>query len=141
MDLKRLSFKIVLKGKHLQNSQNSITKTSVPLANNLRKPYMDYNSDEAGACCGPNSTVMHIANVCLVILFSVVICFCLMKCYRPEVKVSPSELPTSRPRRNAEQPPPVADQHENSTLVILPGERNPTCIATPVCSPHRTPDV
>lgn len=92
---------------------------------------MDYYNEE-----GPppssvsNSTMIHIIDGCVAIIFGIFALFCLFKCCcctEPEFSSEKIEQTSIAP---------VDDQRDHSRLVIMPGERNPTCLAMPVSSPH-----
>ncbi|CAN4088307.1 unnamed protein product [Withania somnifera] len=94
----------------------------------------DYN-DESGADALANSTTAHIIDGCVAVILGLFLLFCLLKCCCPKRGISSEKTQQSSPA-------PVGDQHDHSRLVIMPGDRTPTCIAMPVVSPyHYTNDV
>lgn len=94
---------------------------------------MDYDNEESTPIFASNWTTVHIIDGCVAFIFGLFALFCMLKCcccneqeLSSEKKVQPSAAP-------------VGDQHDDSRLVIMPGDRNPTCIAMPVSvsSPHQ----
>ncbi|KAK4350393.1 hypothetical protein RND71_029706 [Anisodus tanguticus] len=94
---------------------------------------MDYYTEEGAAASSASSTtIAHIADGCVAVIFGLLVLYFLLKCCCTKsdspVKI---EQPSTAPANN---------QHDHSMLVINPGDRNPTCIAMPVSSPQHTPD-
>ncbi|TMW99815.1 hypothetical protein EJD97_001913 [Solanum chilense] len=97
---------------------------------------MDYYNEEVTPSSASNSTIAHIVDGCVAMIFGIFALFCLFKCCCYTERVFSSE------KIEMLSIAPVGDQHDHSRLVIMPGDQNPTCIATPVSSPclHLTQD-
>ncbi|KAM3380881.1 hypothetical protein P3S68_006454 [Capsicum galapagoense] len=89
---------------------------------------MDYGED--GSTVHHNTKLTYIIDGVAAFIFGLMALHCLVKCFYGERETSPEK--TERPSTA-----PVADQHDhNRIVIIMPGDRNPTCIAMPASSPH-----
>lgn len=90
----------------------------------------------------PNTKTAHIANGCLLVFFGFMVFVCLLKCCCSKREEFSPDLPRQSTEK-PEQPSTIpADQQDHSMVVIMPGDRTPTCLAMPVMSsPHHTDKV
>ncbi|OIT36195.1 hypothetical protein A4A49_02898 [Nicotiana attenuata] len=91
----------------------------------------------------PYTKTAHIANGCLMVFFGFVVFLCVLKCCCSKREEFSSDLQRQSTEKRPEQPSTTpADQQDHSMVVIMPGDRTPTCLAMPVMSsPQHTDEV